>query len=57
VLIDINRLTELAGVERAESSVRIGALTRWRALEREPIVMRHLPLITAALPEIAHPLE
>src|SRR6516164_2379225 len=55
VLIDINPLAELAGVVRGNGVVRIGAMTRYRALEREPIVVGDLPLITEALPEIAHP--
>jgi CO/xanthine dehydrogenase FAD-binding subunit len=55
VLIDLNPLAELAGIERADGAVRIGAMTRYRALERDPIVLRDLPLISEALPEIAHP--
>jgi carbon-monoxide dehydrogenase medium subunit len=57
VLIDINPLGELAGiVERAgEGQLRIGALTRYRALERDPTIARDLPLVAQALPEIAHP--
>jgi carbon-monoxide dehydrogenase medium subunit len=55
VLIDINPLAALAGIARGDGAVRIGAMTRYRALEREPIVARDLPLITEALPEIAHP--
>jgi carbon-monoxide dehydrogenase medium subunit len=56
VLIDINPLAALAGIARTDAStVRIGALTRYRALERDPIIARDLPLIAQALPEIAHP--
>jgi carbon-monoxide dehydrogenase medium subunit len=55
VLIDLNPLRELAGMERVDGMVRIGALTRYCALEREALVLRDLPLITEALPEIAHP--
>jgi carbon-monoxide dehydrogenase medium subunit len=55
VLIDLNPLGELAGVERVDGAVRIGAMTRYRALEPDPIVLRDLPLISEALPEIAHP--
>jgi aerobic carbon-monoxide dehydrogenase medium subunit len=56
VLIDINPLAELAGVRTGEGGVvRIGALTRYRALERDRIVTRDLPLVAEALPEIAHP--
>ncbi len=55
VLIDLNPLAELAGVARADGAVRIGAMTRYRTLERDPLVVRDLPLIAEALQEIAHP--
>ena len=56
VLIDINPLTELAGVQKcAPDGLRIGALTRYGKLERDPATARNLPLIHEALPHIAHP--
>ena len=57
VLIDINPLAELAGIveQAGEGRVRIGALTRYRTLERDAIIARDLPLVAEALPEIAHP--
>jgi carbon-monoxide dehydrogenase medium subunit len=56
MLIDVNPLAELAGVEtRAGDRIRIGALTRYRDLERDPATARNLPLIHEALPHIAHP--
>ena len=56
VLIDINPLTKLAGVwTSAPDSVRVGALTRYGKLERDPGTARDLPLIHEALPHIAHP--
>src|SRR5271168_4475784 len=56
VLIDINPLTMCAGLQRAQSgAIRIGALTRYRQLERDPATERDLPLIHEALPHIAHP--
>ncbi len=56
VLIDINPLPGLDGVQRlADRTLRIGALTRYRTLERDAIVARHLPLVREALPLIAHP--
>lgn len=56
MLIDINPLTELAGIKNGGGDrVRIGALTRYRTLERDPAVSDHLPLIAEALPHIAHP--
>ncbi len=56
VLIDINPLAALAGIGNgAAECVRIGALTRYRYLERDPATERNLPLIHEALPHIAHP--
>lgn len=56
LLIDINRLSELAGVRNgAADRLRIGAMTRYRSLERDPAIERKLPLIREALPLIAHP--
>jgi CO/xanthine dehydrogenase FAD-binding subunit len=56
VLIDINPLSALAGVRNgAADRVRIGALTRYRDLERDPATEQTLPLIHEALPHVAHP--
>jgi carbon-monoxide dehydrogenase medium subunit len=56
VLIDINSLSELAGVWRSgDGYIRVGALTRYREIERDPSTVRDLPLIHEALPHIAHP--
>ena len=55
VLIDINPLGECAGIKNTEPDrLRIGALTRYRQLERDPGMARSLPLIHEALPHIAH---
>jgi CO/xanthine dehydrogenase FAD-binding subunit len=56
VLIDINPLAQWAGVAKSgPETLRIGALTRYRDLERAPATTEHLPLIKQALPHIAHP--
>jgi CO/xanthine dehydrogenase FAD-binding subunit len=56
VLIDINPLAHCAGMsDDGHDRVRIGALTRYRDLERDPATARMLPLIQEALPHIAHP--
>jgi aerobic carbon-monoxide dehydrogenase medium subunit len=56
VLIDINPVVELAGIRCGSGErLRIGALTRYRQLERDPLTARNLPLIHEALPQIAHP--
>src|SRR5882762_9914593 len=55
VLVDINRIAALAGIKVAKSHVRIGALTRHVDLERSDDIAKHLPLVAAAMPHIAHP--
>ena len=56
VLIDINPLTEQAGVRNGSGEkLSIGALTRYRTLERDSAVGKYLPLVAEALPHIAHP--
>ena len=55
VLIDINPLGDLAGVSGTKgTAIRIGALTRYRTLEREPLIADGVPLMAEALPHIAH---
>jgi len=55
ILIDINGVAELAGIRPSAATIRIGALTRYRALQRDPALTRLFPLIGEALPHIAHP--
>ena len=56
VLIDLNHIGSLAGIERAaDGSLRIGAMTRQRAVERSATVAQHAPLLSRAVPWIAHP--
>lgn len=56
ILIDINFLTTCAGIRNSgPDSLRIGALTRYRELERDHEIARRLPLVHEALPHIAHP--
>jgi carbon-monoxide dehydrogenase medium subunit len=56
VLIDINGLTALAGVDRSGGGmIRVGALTRYRDLERDGGFLASCPLFADALPHIAHP--
>jgi carbon-monoxide dehydrogenase medium subunit len=56
VLIDINPLTELTGIDRLDGeTIRVGAVTRYRALERDAAFLKACPLFADALPHIAHP--
>jgi carbon-monoxide dehydrogenase medium subunit len=55
VLIDLNPLTQLSFITRDHGALRIGALTRYRTLERDPLIAEAAPLLREALPHIAHP--
>jgi carbon-monoxide dehydrogenase medium subunit len=56
LLVDINRVTELDFIRReADGTLRIGALTRQRRLEREALVAEAAPLLRETVPFIAHP--
>jgi CO/xanthine dehydrogenase FAD-binding subunit len=55
-LIDINPLATLDHIApSAEGGLRIGALTRYRSLERDPRIARDQPLLREALGHVAHP--
>ena len=55
VLIDINDIDELSGINMVENRLRIGAMTRQVELEHSTLVSQHAPLITMVIPHIAHP--
>ncbi len=56
ILLDLSRIPALAGVAlEADGTLRIGAMTRYRQIERDPLVARHQPLLLEALAEVAHP--
>jgi aerobic carbon-monoxide dehydrogenase medium subunit len=55
VLIDINGLRELDGIAVEDGGVRIGALTRQRVLEDAREIGELAPLLSMAVPYIAHP--
>ncbi len=55
-LIDLNRVETLSYIAATPSGgVRIGAMTRQAALERNPLVAVRAPLLAEAVPQIAHP--
>jgi aerobic carbon-monoxide dehydrogenase medium subunit len=55
VLIDLNGLDALAYVKADGKAVRIGALTRYRTLQRDATIAGQVKLMAEALPEVAHP--
>jgi carbon-monoxide dehydrogenase medium subunit len=54
LLIDLNGLADLDYV-RGDGELRIGALTRHRTIERDPLIARRAPLLAEAAPHVAHP--
>lgn len=56
LLVDVNGLPNLDFVREAHGGeLRVGALTRQRKLERDPLVARHAPLLRETMPFVAHP--
>ncbi|MFQ5746981.1 MAG: FAD binding domain-containing protein [Gemmatimonadota bacterium] len=56
VLIDLNGIEDLAYVrEDGEAGLRVGAMTRQRAVERSALVAARAPLLFETMPWIAHP--
>lgn len=54
-LIDLNRVRELGFIREQGAALRIGAMTRERQLEFDPLVAKQTPLLAEAVPFIAHP--
>jgi carbon-monoxide dehydrogenase medium subunit len=55
VVIDINRIDELAAISRENGTVRIGAVARQRACETSPHVRDGVPVFAEAVGQVAHP--
>lgn len=55
LLIDISRLSELAGIRVEGDHVHIGALTTHAAIGDSAAIRTHLPLLADAVEHIAHP--
>ena len=55
VLIDLNRVPELAYIRKQDDGLHVGAMTRQRALERDANVRQATPLLAETIPYIAHP--
>jgi CO/xanthine dehydrogenase FAD-binding subunit len=54
-LIDLNRLKELDYVRPDGDCLRIGAMTRERTLELDPLIAQRCPLLSEAMQYVAHP--
>lgn len=54
LLIDLNRVEGLAGIQAAEACLTIKAMTRQQALIDSPLVAAHAPLLAAAARCVGH---
>lgn len=55
LLVDLNRLSTLDSIRHVNGELRIGAMTRQRRIEHDPLVAQFAPLLHEAMPYIAHP--
>lgn len=53
-LIDLADVAELRGITKDRDTIRIGAMTPYALLMKDPIVLADIPLFGLALPHIAH---
>jgi CO/xanthine dehydrogenase FAD-binding subunit len=54
LLIDLNRISSLSGIELQGERLDIGAMTRQADVLAHPLVARHAPLLAKAVPHIGH---
>ena len=54
ILVDINRIPDLAFIEEVGDTIRVGALARHHQLEISLVVAKHLPVLAAAMTHVAH---
>jgi CO/xanthine dehydrogenase FAD-binding subunit len=56
VLVDVNPVAELAYISPTrDGGVRVGAMTRQRQIEHDPLIAEVAPMIHEAMPKIAYP--
>jgi CO/xanthine dehydrogenase FAD-binding subunit len=54
ILVDINRIGDLAFIQEMGTNICVGALTRHFQLETSPVIARHLPILACAMTHVAH---
>ncbi|NKB52848.1 MAG: xanthine dehydrogenase family protein subunit M [Rhizobiaceae bacterium] len=54
LLVDLNGLEELQFIRQTDSHIQIGSMTRYCELETSSLIQQHVPLLSIALPHIAH---
>lgn len=56
VIVDLNNVSELFYIRAADDGgLRLGAMTRQRQVERDPLVAERAPLLYETMPHIAYP--
>jgi carbon-monoxide dehydrogenase medium subunit len=56
VIVDLNNIAELSYIRPArDGGVLVGAMTRQRHVERDPLIAERVPLIHETMPRIAYP--
>ena len=55
VVIDLGRVTELAGIRPADGGLAVGAMTRQREVERSDLARDRAPIVGQAVRQIGHP--
>jgi carbon-monoxide dehydrogenase medium subunit len=55
LLVDINGLRDLKGIELRPAGLRIGALATHAQIEKSELVAKHVPLLAQAVKHVAHP--
>lgn len=54
VLIDLNQIEELAFIREDSDTIEIGSMTRYATVETSDLIASKLPLLSHAIPYIAH---
>jgi len=54
ILVDINRIPDLAFIREDDTAITVGALARHHQLETSPVIARHLPVLGEAMRHVAH---
>ena len=54
ILLDINGVSGLTGIEINGGNIRVGAMTRYREIASSPVIAKWVPLLPFALTHVAH---
>jgi carbon-monoxide dehydrogenase medium subunit len=53
-LVDLGTINALSGIRETETTLRIGAMTTQRAIERSELIRAHCPLLTETIMHVGH---